>query len=433
MNNEFTRLIRFHIMLLVLTCGSSMLLFGGTARVLTQKVSCADPYQIFDYVTNTGTTTSNNYIVRADILETTGEELGTDLGTTPTNLRIYKAGNGTTTPYYAAITIQLGNFATQWVSGNTLRFQVNYIPTGEVSAEWDVVIPAGTATVLIQEPVMVVPPFPAPALSAPQVQISIVGSNCQLSWNPVVGASTYMIYSSSEAYGTYGLISTTAESGYSLSALAPRMFFKVESSHNGYVSEPSEVVGYVKYDCAFGDNFVALPMVQGFTTTTDCGVLYGMGINTINIWNPEFQQWEASVNYGNGYWDPELPVGPGSVLFLNASSPIVFYSQGSLPAAQAQYNLEVGYNTVMIPLNRSDLLSTPLVGASVGDGDTVSLICLWNAEFQQWEASINFGWDFWDPEIETAIGVPVLLDSGTEETWPAGPRKATLQLDKTTK
>lgn len=195
------------------------------------------------------------------------------------------------------------------------------------------------------------------------------------------------------------------------------------------VSEPSEVVGYVKYDCVVGDNFIAMPMVEAFTTTTEFGAPFGDDINTINIWNPGSQEWEASVNYGGGFWDPELPVGTGSTLFLNATNAIVYYSIGELPETNAQYNLVVGDNTVMVPLNQSALTTTALVGATIGDGETVNTINLWNSASQQWEASVNYGGGFWDPEMATSIGTPLFLNSGTEEVWPAGLRAVTPQLN----
>jgi hypothetical protein len=187
-------------------------------------------------------------------------------------------------------------------------------------------------------------------------------------------------------------------------------------------SDPSAVVGYVKYECVVGDNAVAMPMVQTFTTTTEFGAQFGEDINTIRVWNSDIQDWEASVNYGEGFWDPELPVGTGTVLFFNTANDITYYSIGVLPVTNAQYNLVVGDNTVMIPLNKADLTTTALAGATMGDGETVNTIRIWNSVIQDWEASVNYGGGFWDPELDTPIATPLFLNSGTEEVWPAAPR-----------
>jgi len=187
-------------------------------------------------------------------------------------------------------------------------------------------------------------------------------------------------------------------------------------------SDPSEVVGYVKYDCVVGDNLVAMPLVQPYTTTAEFGDQFGEDINTINLWNADTQTWDASVNYGGGFWDPEMPVGTGSVLFFNTTAPLTYFSIGTLPATQAQYDIVVGDNTVMIPLNKSDLSTTALAGDSMGDGETVNTINLWNADTQTWDASVNYGGGFWDPEMDTPIGTPLFLNSGSDFTWPVGPR-----------
>lgn len=187
-------------------------------------------------------------------------------------------------------------------------------------------------------------------------------------------------------------------------------------------SDPSAVVGYVKYDCVIGDNAVAMPMVQTFTTTTEFGAQFGEDINTIRVWNPDTQYWEDSVNYGGGFWDPELPVGTGTVLFFNTTADLAYYSIGALPETNAQYNFVIGDNAVMVPLNKSDLTTTALVGATMGDGETVNTIRVFNSGTQYWEDSVNYGGGFWDPELNTPIGTPLFLNSGTEEVWPAAPR-----------
>jgi hypothetical protein len=187
-------------------------------------------------------------------------------------------------------------------------------------------------------------------------------------------------------------------------------------------SAPSAVVGYVKYDCVVGDNLVAMPLVQTYTTTTEFGAPYGEDINTINIWNPTTQAWDASVNYGGGFWDPELPVGTGSVLFFNTTVPLTYYSIGAVPATNASYDIVIGDNTVMLPLNKAALNTTALAGATMGDGETVNTINMWNAATQAWDASVNYGAGFWDPEAALTIGTPMFLNSGSAFTWPAGAR-----------
>jgi len=135
------------------------LLFGGTTRVYIQRCSLADGSEA--PVTNTGSTTSPDYILRATMIgpPTGPETLGTDLGTPVTSLYIARMGTGTTIPYYTGIFLQLGTFPTQHQPGWTIHMYVKYIPTQEV-AEWDIIIPPGTTTINIQDPIQIIPPYP---------------------------------------------------------------------------------------------------------------------------------------------------------------------------------------------------------------------------------------------------------------------------------
>jgi len=184
-------------------------------------------------------------------------------------------------------------------------------------------------------------------------------------------------------------------------------------------SEPSAVVGYVKYNMVAGDNFVAMPMVQPIGLTSEFGAQFGEDVNTIYIWNQSTQTWDPSVNYGGGFWDPDIEVGTNSQLFLNANTALTYYSIGELPETPATFNIVQGDNTVMIPLNNSDLVTTALAGSSMGDGETVNTIYVWNTGTQTWDPSVNYGGGFWDPEMETYIGQPLFLNSGSDFVWPS--------------
>lgn len=135
-------------------------------RVVLQK--CGDMNNLTlesPYVANTGTTTSPNFQITVLMVET-GETIGTNLGTSATNLRISRIGNGTTTPYYTGITMNLQAFAVSgWNENYTLRYTINYIGTPVPNAvdldnTWDTIIPNRLTSVLnIQDPVQGVPPL----------------------------------------------------------------------------------------------------------------------------------------------------------------------------------------------------------------------------------------------------------------------------------
>jgi len=144
-------------------------LFAGTPRNVIQKVVCQDQ-DILSIVTNTGTTHNADYRIRVWMTERPSEILDTapPISTIPGNLRLAKVGNGASTPYYAAITLQIGAFATQWSVGNHLHYEVTYLPTSQ-SASWELTLPSGTSSIIITDPAQVVPPMPV--YDYPQGQI----------------------------------------------------------------------------------------------------------------------------------------------------------------------------------------------------------------------------------------------------------------------
>lgn len=199
-------------------------------------------------------------------------------------------------------------------------------------------------------------------------------------------------------------------------------------------SDPSATVGYVKYPSVAGLNLAAMPMNDGMTLVSEVGMYMGPldEIDTINIWDPTSQSWTGCGNYGGGFWDPDLPVGPGSVLYYSSSYAFDYYSIGAMPAANAQYSIVPGLNTVMLPLNKSALNLVSLVGMDIGPLDEIDTINLWDNLSQSWTGCGNYGGGFWDPDPAVTIGTPMYVSSAAAITWPAGPRGTTRSLAPTT-
>ena len=190
-------------------------------------------------------------------------------------------------------------------------------------------------------------------------------------------------------------------------------------------SEPSEVVGYVKYPCVVGNNFVAMPMNDGHTLVSEVTASYNATediINTVNIYDPVIQNWSACINYGGNYFEPDLEVGTGSVLFFTSYQALDFYSIGAMPTTNAQYNIVMGNNTVMVPLNKSSLTSVSLLAMDMGPNDEINTINLWNTNIQNWSACINYGSNYFEPDPEISIATPLFLTSYANFIWPSGPR-----------
>lgn len=171
--------------------------FAGTPRPYLQK--CALDTGLEAPVTNVGNTTSPDYILTADILETPGEMV-TSQNPAPdgytyqdaTQIRIYRAGSGGN--FYTATFLQLGTFATQWMAGQTVQMSVTHVATAE-TATWSIVIPAGTTVINIQTPQVIPPATVATATYTVNMSTNPVGYITPTMLGPTTDVTTL--------YGTY--------------------------------------------------------------------------------------------------------------------------------------------------------------------------------------------------------------------------------------
>jgi len=178
-------------------------------------------------------------------------------------------------------------------------------------------------------------------------------------------------------------------------------------------SDPSEVVGYVKYDLVAGNNTIALPMDQPYAMASEIGD--ALGATTVAYFNADTQLWEGIDAFPWGGWSGEFAVTNGQAIWVSVDTAGQFYSIGELPSSMPSYTLVAGNNTIMVPLNRSDLTSATLVGDDIG----ASTIAYFNADTQLWEGIDAFPWGGWSGEFATAIGAPLWISTDTAGTWPA--------------
>lgn len=177
------------------------------------------------------------------------------------------------------------------------------------------------------------------------------------------------------------------------------------------VSEPSAVVGYVKYDMIEGNTIVAIPMDAGFTMASEVAMSYGGTCDAISYFGPD-EFWYTAYTDGTDWYD-DFPVQPGSCVMMYAYDTTPFYSIGNLPSVNATYNLIEGNSIVAIPLNRSDLSTASAVGNDIGT-DTVSYF----GTDELWYSAYTDGTDWYD-DFGLSIGTPVMVYSYSEATWPA--------------
>ena len=194
--------------------------------------------------------------------------------------------------------------------------------------------------------------------------------------------------------------------------IIPLLFIFAFSILAAVESEPSEIVGYVKYPCVVGLNHIALPMDQGLTMASDWAAGYPGLLDAMSYWDAASQSWITAFNLG--YWQGDFPIHTGSVMMIYALNPINAYSIGNMPASNATYNLLTGLNDIMIPLNRSDITMAGQVGDEMGVLDNISR---WDNATQTWDSAINVG--FWLGDFPVAIGLPMQVAALSPVTWPS--------------
>jgi hypothetical protein len=124
-------------------------------RVYVQKLILEDGTNPF--ITWHKNQSAPEYLFRAWILERQNEILSTETHTYY-HLAITQVGDGNKVPFMVVSMVNLGNFPSQWHSGETLHLELTHKETGQ-KVEWDVYIPEGTATIKLLDTPQIIPPY----------------------------------------------------------------------------------------------------------------------------------------------------------------------------------------------------------------------------------------------------------------------------------
>ena len=174
-------------------------------------------------------------------------------------------------------------------------------------------------------------------------------------------------------------------------------------------SDPSDTVGYVKYDLLAGRNLVALPMASGYAMASDLGG--ATGATNVSMWNATTQGWNQADDLGF-MWLGDFAVADGNAYMLNVNSAGTFYCAGAM-ITQPNYTLLVGRNTIMVPLDRSDLAMAGTLGTEIG----ATNVSMWNATNQGWNQADDLGF-MWLGDFGIEIGMPLMINTTIGGTWP---------------
>ena len=186
-------------------------------------------------------------------------------------------------------------------------------------------------------------------------------------------------------------------------------------------SDPSAVVGFVKYSCitTTGTNLnkVALPMDAGYAMASDLGNA-NPGIDAVYTWNATTQAWDAATDLGF-MWLGDFALNDGFAYLVNTTAVIDVYIAGGM-IVQPTYSLitttGTNLNYLMVPLDRTDLTMASHLGIDIGVCDAVYS---WNSGTQAWDAATDLGF-MWLGDFAISIADPLMVNVTADVSWPTG-------------
>lgn len=188
-------------------------------------------------------------------------------------------------------------------------------------------------------------------------------------------------------------------------------------------SEPSAVVGYVKYICLAGDNVIALPMQLEYEWASELGDAIGAG--NLGYFDSTSKEWVLidKQPWVGGGWTDDFELTNGQVLWAYFDDDTDYYSLGNLPTAMPHYTLLAGDNVIMLPLDKSDLDFASLVGDEIGAGN----MGYFDSTSKEWVLIDKQPWvgGGWTDEFDTTIGMPLWTYVDEDGTWPPIAAKTT--------
>ena len=187
-------------------------------------------------------------------------------------------------------------------------------------------------------------------------------------------------------------------------------------------SDPSAVVGYIKYPCITGLNFIGEPLNDSYATTTELGTDYPT-ITSIQKWTGT--SWLAVTYDPDWGWDDEFALDNLSVLFVYSTAATNVYTLGPVPDPLPQFSFTPGLNTMYVPLNKSALTNTELLATDIAD---VTSIQKWTGT--SWLA-VTYDPDWgWDDVFDVTIGMPLFIYKTAAGTYPSGAKALIMSNSK---
>ena len=206
-------------------------------------------------------------------------------------------------------------------------------------------------------------------------------------------------------------------------------------------SDPSDVVGFVKYPCVITTgtnlNLVTLSMDAGYTNASDLGNAIGNTIcNTVSKWDVAGQGWIQASYVPPMGWGGDFALTPGFAYMINVTSDVDVFINGDL-INQPQYNLSTttgtNLNLIMVPINRSDLAMASNLGDDIGN-TICNTVSKWDASGQGWIQASYVPPMGWGGDFAISIADPLMINVTSNTSWPIvdGDNNISKKLWKTT-
>ena len=159
---------------------------------------------------------------------------------------------------------------------------------------------------------------------------------------------------------------------------------------------------------------VALPMECEWDWASELGDTFEGNVDQISFWDVDSQSFFGAFELG-GFWDGDFEIDTNHVLMVNSFVPAALYSLGNLPEPTT-FSLVAGNNTIMVPLNRSDLNMVSELGDEMAAG-YVDQVSFWDVASQSFYGAFELG-GFWDGDFEIDIAMPLMANAQSPITWP---------------
>lgn len=244
--------------------------------------------------------------------------------------------------------------------------------------------------------------------------------------------SPYYVYSSDDPYkpiDEWDLAYEGSNEYYDTTLSFDRKFFKVKYIDGSDIIY-SDVLKVLKKNCKTGYNWITIPDLNGnlcsgddITTASDILDKYPE-IESVSYWNSNLQRWKTATKLRD-LISPKnksytiinnFVISEGQPLEINATSDFEFIAVGTLEN-ESFYSLNPGYNFIMLPFNKADLLM------SIGLGNNISSctrICEFDSELQLSRISIkNEGNPFWSFMFPIYVGNPYMIYTTESQIWPS--------------